>query len=87
MPRLIEERWVGIGFDVVVEQLPVADDRGNVIHDALGVPKTQESSTLVLILQEPGVQRVVRIPFMAESKAELLRKLTGGVIVPANGSI
>lgn len=85
MARHVQETWLGIGFDVVVERLPVADERGNVVHDAHGLPKTQEHSTLVLILNEPGVQRVVRVPFAGEAKAELIRKLTGGIVV-ANGN-
>ena len=85
MPRHIQETWVGIGFDVVVEHLPVADERGNVVHDAHGLPKTQEHTTLLLIVNEAGVQRVVRVPFAGEAKAELIRKLTGGIIV-ANGN-
>lgn len=85
MARLVEERWVGVGFDVVVEQLPVADERGNVIHDALGVPKTEEHTTLVLILNDPGCQRIVRVPFGADAKQTLLKKLTGGIIVAGNG--
>lgn len=88
MPRLIEERWVGIGFDVITEHLPQQDERGNIIHDATGLPKTVEHTTLVLILNEPGGQRVVRIPFQEESRQELIRKLTGGVIVPnGNGGV
>lgn len=87
MPRIIEERWMGIGYDVIAEHLPVTDEQGRVIHDAHGLPKTLEHTTLVLILNDPGAQRVVRIPFQDEARQELIRKLTGGIIVPkGNGA-
>lgn len=85
MPRIIEERWVGIGYDVITEHLPVADDHGRPIHDANGLPRTEEHTTLVFILQEPGVQRVVRIPFRQDAKTGLIQKLTGGIVIP-NGA-
>lgn len=66
MARIIEERWVGIRYDVVDEQ---------------GRPKMRTSTTLVFILDDPGAQRVVRVPFMPEAKQELVRKLTGGIVI------
>lgn len=86
MPRLIEERWVGIGYNVETEHLPQTDEHGNVLHDARGLPKTLEHTTLILILNEPAGQRIVRIPFQEEARQDLIRKLTGGIIVPPNGN-
>lgn len=86
MARVIEERWMGIGWDVITEHLPVADEQGRPVHDAHGAPKTAEHVTLVFILAAPGEQRVVRIPFTLERKAELVGKLTGGIVVPAAAS-
>jgi hypothetical protein len=88
MARMIEERWVGIGFDVVTEHLPVADDQGRPVHDQFGLPKLTETPTLVLIVPLADGQRVVRIPFAGDAKQELVRKLTGGIVVPAsNGGL
>jgi hypothetical protein len=85
--RTIEERWVGVGYDVVVEQLVQTDDRGNPLYDAHGLPKKVETTTLVFLLNEPGVNRVIRIPFTGPDKETLMQKLHGGVIVAPNGSI
>lgn len=85
MARVIEERWVGIGYDVVKEHLPVGDEHGRPLHDALGLPRTVEHTTLVLFVNEPGVQRVVRIPFTDDARKGLVSKLTGGIVVAANG--
>ena len=82
---MVEERWVGIGYDVVREHLPVGDEQGRPVHDARGLPKTVEHTTLVLFVNEPGVQRVVRVPFTDDARAGLVRKLTGGIVVAANG--
>lgn len=84
MPRIIEERWVGVGYQVITEHLAVTDPNGNVVHDAAGLPKTQEHRTLVFILPMPDGQRVVRVPFTLEAKDELVRQLTGGIVI-ANG--
>lgn len=85
MARMIEERWVGIGFDVVIEHLPVADEKGRPVHDAFGIPKTEECATIVLIQALPDGQRVVRVPFTGDAKASLIKKLTGGIVIAANG--
>ncbi len=86
MPRIIEERWMGIGFDVVTENLQKTDPKdGQPLFDGHGLPQLEEFTTLVLILPSPDTQRVIKIPFSPESKQELLRKLTGGIVVP-NGN-
>ena len=87
MPRLIEEKWVGIGFDITIEQTPKTHPaNGQPLYDENGLPLTEEVTTLVLIVPLPDGQRIIRIPFSPESKQELLRKLTGGIVVP-NGNI
>lgn len=89
MPRLIEETWSQIGFDVLTEMGPVVDPKdGQPLHDAHGLPKMQTFTTLVLILQEPTTQRIVKIPFAEDAKQTLLMKLPGGIIVPpTNGGL
>lgn len=85
MPRVIEERWIGVGYDIVTEHLQVAGADGQPLFDGKGLPKTMPHTTLVFIHNEPGVQVVVRIPFTEEAKQELVKKLTGGILIPANG--
>jgi len=85
MTRLVQETWVGVGFDVVSESVPVTDERGNVVHDAHGLPKMQQQTTLVFVMPRPDGQTVVRVPFNEDGRLELLRKLTGGIVV-ANGN-
>lgn len=85
MPRLVEERWVGIGFDVVEEQGPVVEN-GQPMFDGLGQPKMQQLTTLVLVVALPDGQRIVRIPFEQATKNELVRKLTCGIVI-ANGHV
>lgn len=84
MARIIEERWVGVGFDVITEHLQVAKD-GQPLHDSNGLPKTMEHTTLVFVINLPDGQRIVRIPFTPEGKQELVSKLTGGIVIP-NGA-
>lgn len=84
MGRLVEERWLSVSYDVIVEQLPIGDEQGRPLVDETGQPKTLEHTTLVFIHQLPDGQRIVRVPFTPEAKTELVRKLTGGIVV-ANG--
>lgn len=87
MTRVIEERWMEIGFDVITENLPMANPDGTPAADEHGHPLTEQFTTLVLIVNEPGVQRLIRIPFQENGRQLLLQKLTGGIIVPpSNGS-
>lgn len=87
MARIVEERWMGIGWDVVTEQLPAADENGNPVFDGLGQPKLIEHTTLVFVHRLPDGQRVVRIPFRADKKGELVAKLTGGIVVAPAGAV
>lgn len=87
MPRIIEERWMGIGFDIVTEQAQAVDPKdGQPLHDGKGNPKLEEVATLVLIVPLPDGQRIIRIPFNADAKQKLLGKLTGGLVIP-NGAV
>lgn len=88
MSRVIEERWLEIGFDVITENLPMANPDGTPAADEHGHPKTEQFTTLVLIVNEPGVQRIVRIPFQDNGRQLLLQKLTGGIVIPGtNGHL
>jgi hypothetical protein len=86
VPRIIEERWMGIGYDVITEHLPQTDERGRPMHDGKGLPITLEHTTLVLICPMPDGQRIVRIPFREEARQQLIQKLTGGIVIPTNGA-
>lgn len=85
MPRLVQETWVGVGYDVVHEEVPVVDEHGAIVLDDRGVPRSQQQTTLVFVLNRPDGQTVVRVPFAGEAKRGLIAKLTGGIIV-ANGN-
>jgi len=78
---------MGIGFDVVVENLQLADDRGRPRTDDRGLPLFQAHTTIVLIRNHPDGQHILKIPLNDEAKKELIKKLTGGVIVPPNSSV
>lgn len=88
MTRIVEERWLGVGWDVVHEQVHAAGQDGLPLVDEHGLPVTVPHTTLVFVLNEPPhAQRVVRVPFADEARRELVTKLTGGiVVVAANGS-
>lgn len=86
MPRIIEETWMGIGFDATTGQSQKLDPKdGKPLFDGKGLPRMEEITTLVLIVPLPDGQRVVKVPFNAESKALLVQKLTHGLVVP-NGT-
>lgn len=88
MTRVIEERWLEIGFDVVTENLPIANPDGTPAADEHGHPLTEQFTTLVLIVNDPGVQRLIRIPFAENGRQLLLQKLTGGIVIPgSNGHL
>ena len=77
---------MGVGFAAYTEHLPVVGPDGQVIHDAHGVPKTIEHLTLQFQHVNPVTgqpELIVRIPFAPEAKQELLRQITGGIVVPA----
>lgn len=88
----VEERWTGIGWAVERELGVVTDERGNVVHDGNGAPKTQPYTTLRFELNEVDAAgnlrvRKVRVPFDENAKRELVSALMGGVVLPAgNGS-
>lgn len=85
MPRFTQDRLLGYQFQVVVEHVPKADERGNVIHNGNGEPKTEEMRTLVL--QDPATGHQVAVPLSLDARDELVRQLTGGLIVPTGGSL
>lgn len=77
------ELGYNLGFRKTAE--PQADERGNIIHDGHGHPKTVDVWTLQLIDQAGG--RELLISFTNEVKDELVKQLTGGIVViPANGN-
>ena len=87
--RFTEERWVGVAFSARTEQLPLADPKdGQPLHNADGSPKTAEHTILTFTHLNPFGQPelIVHVPFDQNAKQELLRQLTGGIVVPTNGS-
>lgn len=88
MASVIEERWSGIGFDVIQEEIQVADEMGRLQHNPDGTPVKEPHTTLVfLLVGQAGPTRVVKVPFNEESRQQLIAKLTGGIIVPRNGTV
>ena len=88
MPRFTEERWTGVGYDVIEESLPKADasGRGMLVGDD-GEPVMEHVTTLVFILNQADGQRVVRIPFVDSALADLKAKLNGGIVTPPSPRI
>lgn len=84
--RKVEERWAISKFNVITEELPLADNRGRAVHDALGAPKMETYTSLVFVLNEPGCHRTILIPLTDDGRKELVRMLTGGIVVPTPGS-
>lgn len=85
---MIEERWTGIGYDVQTEHLPTINpETGQPTIGPDGQPETAQHTTLILI-HAAGTPdpRIIRIPFTEETRQELIRKLTGGIIIPGNGN-
>jgi hypothetical protein len=89
--RIVEERWMGVGFAAYTEHLPVVDPAdGQVVRDSHGLPRTIEHLTLQFQHNNPVTgqpELIVRIPFAPEAKQELLRQITGGIVVPGNGGV
>lgn len=86
MPRVVEETWVGVAFEVVQEQLPRGDGNGGVQLDEQLQPVMQDMTTLVFSNVTPDGRHTIKVPFDPNSKTELIRKLTGGIVVPTNGN-
>ena len=83
MPAIAQEMLAGFAIDIRKGTGPLVDERGNVVHDAQGVAKTQEIWTLVLA--EHDGTRTITCSFTDVVRAELVRKLTGGIVLAAGG--
>lgn len=78
MPRVTE--LVGYGFFVGDVQLPDVDAEGKMQDDGAGRIKTKPGKILVLGCPVTGDQ--IKFPLSEEGRSELVRQLTGGVVVP-----
>lgn len=86
MPRRVTERWVGCGWAVRQEQEQAVGQDGQPLFDGSGLPKMVDLTTLVFVSNEPGAAFVLEVPFTDDKRADLVKALTGGIIVPtANG--
>jgi hypothetical protein len=83
MPRMTE--LVGYGFTVGDIQLPDVDDQGKLQDDGAGGIKTKPGKMLVLVDPSNGDQ--VKFPLSEEGRTELVRQLTGGLLVPTFASV
>ncbi len=79
--RKVEERWAISQFNVIKEELPLADERGRQLHHANGDPKMETYTSLVFVLESPGLHRTVLIPLTTQGKDKLVELLTGGITI------
>lgn len=82
MPRRTE--LLGYRFAVGDAIIPVADDRGNIVHDAQGAPKTEKVKQIVSF-DQTGDQITVALP--DEGRKELIRLLTGVHVAQAGDMV
>lgn len=82
MARRVTERMVGCGWAVRKEQEQAAGADGQPLFGPEGLPKMVDLTTLVFVSNEPGVQKVVEVPFTDDTRAKLVQALTGGIVVP-----
>lgn len=86
MARRVVERWVGCAWAVRSEREQEAGTDGQPLFDEHGLPKMVDLTTLVFVSNEPGAQVIVEVPFTQDKRGDLVKALTGGIIVPtANG--
>lgn len=78
MPRVTKDELIGYHFTVGRGQMPVGDERG-VVRYRSGDVKTQEVTLIVFTCPQTAHQIVV--PLTEEARQELVRQLTGGVVV------
>jgi hypothetical protein len=79
MPRQTQDVLSGYQFNVLRVEVPVAGEDGLPIHDGMGVVKVQEETRIVFVC--PATQHVVIVPLPEAAREELIRQLTGGIVV------
>ena len=85
MPILTTIRLDGCSMLVRTVQRPTTDDHGRVVHNADGTPKTIDETQVVL--HDPATYTTVVVPLDDNGRQELVRLLTGGVIVAPAGAV
>ena len=84
--RRVVETWFSVDWIVKPANLPLAGEDGQPLFDAHGMPRTQPVTMLEFTRHTPEGPHVLRIPFTDEAKQGLIAGLTGGIIVPSNGT-
>ena len=88
MARKVEEELVGYGFAVKQVDIPVTDEQGNpIFNGGEGGPKMQPGCMIDLVCQTPFELHIVHLSLTKQAKDELVRQLTGGVLVAGAGEI
>lgn len=85
MPILTSIRLDGCTMATRTVPRAVTDDRGNVVRHTDGTPKAIDETQLVF--HDPATFTTVVVPFDENGKQELVRLLTGGVIVAPAGAV
>lgn len=88
MRRIVERIESATQWGIVEEQRQRCGDDGQPLFDAgTGLPKTERLTVLWLREVTPAGMRQTEIPFDDAGREQIVRSLTGGIIVaPANGS-
>ena len=85
MPRITQDTLLGYQFAIVEGTRVFTDDAGNVVHDGHGAPRLVPEKALVFT--DPASGHVVVCPLSDESRQELVRQLTGGIVVANGGRV
>ena len=81
--RKTTDELEGYAFNVVRGERPVVDPKdGQVVRDRDGQPRIEEATLIVFV--DPQTAHTVIVPLSEVARLELIRQLTGGVVV-ANG--
>lgn len=73
MPRITE--LVGFGLRVADAELMDTDERGMIVHDAAGRPRTVPGKQLILL--DPATGEQLRLTLNDEERRALVGELTG----------
>lgn len=80
MPRVTEEVLLGYQFAVTTRKVPDFDPKdGQPIFARDGEPKLVDQTFVVLM--DPATGHKISIPLTDESRRELARQLSGGIVV------
>ena len=80
------EELLGVSFSVRQTQAQVTDDKGQPIYNGGdGGPRMQDVWVLDLVDANPFQIRTIHVPLSKEAKDELVRQLTGGIVIAGAG--